>query len=79
MKANKVSRRELLAGGASLLALGGAAAYTKAMRAKPTVRVTGPEISAFLPARDLAGLGHPMTAYAKIGNVELRVSSSAAT
>ncbi|MBR1588888.1 MAG: hypothetical protein IJ658_11255, partial [Kiritimatiellae bacterium] len=71
MNAKKVSRRELLAGGASLLALGGAAAYAKAIRAKPTIRVTGPEIPAFLPERDLAGLGHPMTEYAKIGGVEL--------
>ena len=71
MKMEKVSRRDLLTGGASLLALGGAAAYTKAMRAKPTVREAGPAISAFLPERDLAGLGHPMTAYAKIGGVEL--------
>ena len=71
MTMKKVSRRDLLTGGASLLALGGAAAYTKAMRAKPTVRETGPAISAFLPERDLAGLGHPMTAYAKIGGVEL--------
>ena len=66
-----VNRRDMILGGASLLALGGAAAYTKAMRAKPTVRETGPAISAFLPERDLAGLGHPMTAYAKIGGVEL--------
>ena len=66
-----VNRRELLFGGASLLALGGAAAYTKVMRSKPTIRTTGPEISAFLPERDLAGLEHPMTAYAKIGGVEL--------
>ena len=71
MSAKKVSRRELLAGGASLLALGGAAAYTRAMRAKPTIRTAGPEISAFLPERDLAGLGRPMAASAKIGNVRL--------
>ncbi|MBR4654587.1 MAG: hypothetical protein IKO72_14600 [Kiritimatiellae bacterium] len=70
MKPN-VNRRELIFGGASLLALGGAGAYTKAMRSKPVVRVTGPEISAFLPERDLEGLGHPITEYGKIGNVKL--------
>ena len=67
----KINRRELILGGASLVALGGAAAYTRYMRAKPTVRETGPEIPAFLPERDLEGLGHPMTTYAKIGGVEL--------
>ena len=66
-----INRRDLIFGGASLAALGGAAAYTKIMRAKDTVRTTGPEIGAFNPKRDLAGLGHPMTAYAKIGKVEL--------
>ena len=75
----KINRRELILGGASLVALGGAAAYTRYMRSKPVVRETGPEIPAFIPERDLEGLTHPMTAYAKIGNVELRVSSSAAT
>jgi len=53
------------------MALGGAAAYTKIMRSKPVTRETGPEISAFLPERDLAGLSHPMTEYAKIGGVKL--------
>ena len=67
----KINRRELILGGASLVALGGAAAYTRVMRSKPTVRETGPEISVFLPQRDLEGLGHPMTTYAKIGGVEL--------
>ena len=67
----KINRRDLILGGASLVALGGAAAYTRVMRAKPVVRETGPEIPAFIPERDLEGLTHPMTAYAKIGNVEL--------
>ena len=67
----KVNRRELLFGGASLAALGGAAAYTRIMRAKDTVRTTGPEIGAFLPKRDLAGLTHPITEYAMIGKVKL--------
>ena len=67
----KINRRDLLLGGASLVALGGAAAYTRVMRSKPVVRETGPEIPAFIPERDLEGLTHPMTAYAKIGNVEL--------
>ncbi len=67
----QINRRELILGGASLMALGGAAAYTKMMRSRPTVRETGPEISAFLPERDLAGLGHPIGEYAKIGDVKL--------
>ena len=66
-----INRRDLIFGGASLAALGGAAAYTISMRATETVRTTGPEIGAFTPKRELAGLGHPMTAYAKIGKVEL--------
>ena len=70
MKA-EVNRRELIFGGASLAALGGAAVYTKVMRSKDVVRSTGPEIGAFKPDRDLAGLSHPITEYAKIGNVKL--------
>ncbi len=66
-----LTRRDMILGGASLAALGGAAAYTRAMRSKDVVRETGPAISAFLPERDLKGLGHPMTEYAKIGGVEL--------
>ena len=66
-----IDRRGLLFGGASLAALGGAAAYTRVMRSKDTVRTTGPEIGAFKPKRDLAGLSHPIEQYAKIGNVEL--------
>ena len=66
-----MNRRELLFGGASLAALGCAAAYTKVMRSKDIVRTTGPEIGAFVPKRDLEGLGHPMEQYAKIGNVTL--------
>ena len=66
-----INRRDLIFGGASLAALGGAAAYTRVMRSKPVVRETGPEIPAFIPERDLEGLTHPMTAYAKIGNVKL--------
>ena len=66
-----LTRRDVILGGASLAALGGATAYTRAMRLKDTVRETGPEIPAFIPERDLKGLSHPMTAYAKIGNVEL--------
>ncbi len=66
-----LNRRELLRGGVSMLALGGAAAYTKVMRSKDTVRTTGPEIGAFKPDRDLAGLRHPMTEYAEIGGVRL--------
>ena len=68
---NKINRRDLLLGGAALAALGGAAAYTRIMRSKDTVRTTGPEIGAFKPDRDLAGLTHPMTEYAKIGKVKL--------
>ena len=71
MNGMKINRRELILGGASLVALGGAAAYTKVMRSKPVVRTTGPEISAFLPKRDLEGLGHPMTTCGKIGGVEI--------
>ncbi len=70
-KEGNLSRRELILGGASLAALGGAAAYTRVMRKKDVVRATGPAISAFLPERDLAGLGHPINQYAKIGNVTL--------
>ena len=67
----EINRRDLIFGGASFAALGGAAAYTKIMRSKDTVRTTGPEIGAFLPKRDLAGLTHPITEYAKIGKVKL--------
>ena len=67
----EINRREMLFGGAALAALGGAAAYTRIMRSKDTVRTTGPEIGAFKPDRDLAGLTHPMTEYAKIGKVKL--------
>ena len=49
----KINRRDLILGGASLVALGGAAAYTRVMRSKPVVRETGPEIPAFIPERDL--------------------------
>ena len=66
-----LTRREMILGGASLAALGGAAAYTKLMRTAPTVRVTGPAVPPFDPAKDLAGLGHPMTAYSEIGGVRL--------
>jgi len=65
------NRREMILGGASLLALGGAAAYTRAFRAADTVRATGPAVPSFDPVRDLQGLTHPLTARAKIGNVEL--------
>ncbi len=65
-----MNRREMIVGGASLLALGGAAAYTKHMRSKPVVRETGPEIPSFLPERDLAGLGHPINQFAEIGGVK---------
>lgn len=68
---HQVSRRDAIFGGASLLALAGAAAYTKSMRSKPTVRSTGPEIPSFRPERDLAGLGRPMSERGKIGGVEL--------
>lgn len=68
---NVISRRDLILGGASLFALGGATAYTKFIRSRPTVRITGPEIPSFDPKRDLAGLGHPMNQFGKIGNVEL--------
>lgn len=68
---NGIDRRELLFGAASLAALGGAAVYTRVMRSKDMVRATGPEIGAFKPKRDLAGLSHPIEQYAKIGNVEL--------
>lgn len=67
----KMNRREMIKGAASLLALGGAAAYTKIMRSKPVVREAGPEIPAFLPERDLADLSYPMTAFAEIGGVKL--------
>lgn len=67
----KTTRRDMIAGGAALLALGGATAWTRAIRRRPVVRTAGPEIPAFDPARDLAGLEHPMTVRAKIGGVEL--------
>ena len=67
----EVNRRDLLRGGMSLAALGGAAAYARLLRARDVVRITGPEISAFRPERDLAGLTHPMTEYAQIGKVKL--------
>ena len=66
-----MTRRDMLFGGAALAALGGAAAYTKLMRTVPTVRVTGPAVPPFDPAKDLAGLGHPITAYSEIGGVRL--------
>ena len=66
-----MTRRDMLFGGAALAALGGAAAYTKIMRSAPTVRVTGPAIPPFDPAKDLKGLSHPMTAYSEIGGVKL--------
>jgi len=66
-----MNRREMILGGASLLALGGAAAYTKSFRSAETVRATGPAVPAFDPARDLDGLTHPLNVRAKIGNVEL--------
>ena len=67
----KMNRREMLLGGASLLALGGAAAYTKAFRSADVVRETGPAVPPFDPSRDLEGLTHPFAVRGKIGNVEL--------
>ena len=66
-----IDRRKFFLGGASLAALGVSAAYTKAARSKDVVRTSGPEIGAFRPERDLAGLTHPIDQYAKIGNVRL--------
>ena len=60
-----VRRRDVLLGGGAIAALGGAAVYTKTIRSRPIIRSAGPEIPAFLPKRDLAGLGRPMTAKAK--------------
>lgn len=71
MKAKTVTRRDVLAGGASLLALAGAAAYTKAIRSADVVRATGPAVPAFDPKRDLAGLAKPMDACGRIGKVKL--------
>ena len=67
MKAKTVTRRDVLTGGASLLALAGAAAYTKAIRSADVVRATGPAVPAFDPKRDLAGLAKPMDACGRIG------------
>lgn len=68
---NTLSRRDLILGGASLLALGGASIWTKALRARPVVRATGPAVPSFDPRRDLAQLEHPLTVTSKIGGVEL--------
>ena len=70
-KQKTISRREMLLGGGSLLALGGAAAYTCGLRGRDAVNVTGPAVPPFDPAKDLADLTHPMTAYGRIGDVRL--------
>ena len=67
----QLNRREMIAGGSALLALGGAALYTRAIRGRPVVRTTGPVIPAFDRVRDLTGLGHPMSTFTKIGDVTL--------
>ena len=66
-----LSRRDLIAGGAACLALGGAAAYTRFLRSRPAVRATGPAVPAFDPERDLEGLSHPLREFGRIGGVEL--------
>ena len=66
-------RRRLIAGLASVpvvAAFGGSAVWTALMRKEEVVRITGPSIKPFSPS-DLTGLGHKMTAYGKIGDVEL--------
>ena len=68
---SQMNRRDMLLGGAALLALGGAAGYTKYFRAADVVRETGPAVPPFDPVRDLRGLTHPLEARGKIGNVEL--------
>ena len=67
----EINRREMIFGGAALAALGGAAVCTRTKRMADTTRTTGPEIPAFDPKRDLADLGHPMTAYGEIKGVKL--------
>ena len=67
-------RRRMLAGLASLpvvAAFGGAAAWTRLIRSEDVVRITGPAVKPFDPAVDVAGLGHRMTAFGRIGGVNL--------
>ena len=66
-------RRRMVAGLASLpvlAAFGGAAVWTRFMRKEDVVRITGPAVKPFGP-EDLAGLGHKVDAYGKIGDVNL--------
>ena len=66
-------RRRLLAGLTSLpvlAAFGGSAVWSTFLRREEVVRITGPAVKPFAAA-DLAGLGHPMTTYGRIGNVNL--------
>ena len=66
-----VTRREMILGGGSLAALAGVAVYTRALRDKPSVYVTGPDVPAFDAAKDLSGLTHPLRECGAIGGVSL--------
>lgn len=66
-----LSRRDVIIGLTSTAALAGASIESKVLRGEPVIRLTGPEVKPFDPSVDLAGLTHPMTAYGKIGNVNL--------
>jgi len=66
-----LSRRDMLLGGGSLLALAGAAAYTRHFRSKPSEYSTGPAVPVFDAEKDLAGLTHPLKEYGMIGDVRL--------
>ena len=71
--APELDRRQVLAGLSSipvLAAFGGAAAWTAAKRRDEVIRITGPAVKPFGP-EDLAGLGHKIDAYGKIGDVSL--------
>ena len=68
---SRLDRRDLIVGIGSTVALAGAGVVGKCLKNSPVVRITGPEVKPFDPKVDLSGLGHPMTAYGKIGNVRL--------
>ena len=66
-------RRRMVAGLASLpvlAAFGGAAVWTRFLRKEDVVRITGPAVKPFGP-EDLAGLGHKLDTFGKIGDVNL--------